>query len=309
MKKRNVYIILATTLFAIMLWFSVSLSEHYQIHVTAPLVIESLPPGKAISSKLPREVKLTFNDYGWRLAKLTWGSNIEWVIDLNTMPAHLTVLTLKDFSEQLGGRLGIQPISMSPESLHITLDELVTKRVPVETRYMATFREGYGQVGLAIVQPETISVSGARNILEHVDVWPTAHQVFEQVRQPIDVVVPLSDSISSLAFSPDRVRLRLNVQQFAEKHFSEIPIELVSVPQNREIILSSSKLEVFVRGGIDELARVNSNSFRAIVDYRVILEDASGFIQPEVIFPPGIQIVRRTPERLQYVIRKKMEHQ
>lgn len=306
MKKRNVHIILATTLFAILLWFSVSLSEHYQIHVAAPLVIQSLPPGKAISSKLPREVKLTFNDYGWRLAKLTWGSNIKWVIDLNTMPSHLTVLTLRDFSEQLGGRLGIQPISMTPESLHITLDELATKRIPVEARYTPTFRDGYGQVGWAIVQPETVSVSGARSILERIEAWPTAHQVFEQVRQPVDAVVPLNDSISSLTFSPDQVRLRLNVQQFAEKHFSEIPIELVSVPQNREIILSSSKLEVFVRGGIDQLSRVNSNSFRAVVDYRVILEDTSGFIQPEVIFPPGVQIVRRTPERLQYVIRKKM---
>lgn len=306
MKKRNLHIILATTLFAILVWFSVSLSEQYQIHVTAPLVIQSLPSGKAISSKLPKEVKLTFNDYGWRLAKLTWGSNIKWVLDLNPMPAHLTVLTLRDFSEQLGGRLGIHPISMTPESLYITLDELVMKRLPVEARYTATFRDGYGLVGSASVQPETISVSGARSILEHVDVWPTAHQVFDQVRQPVDAVVSLSDSISSLTFSPDRVRLQFNVQQFAERQFSEIPIEFVSVPQNREIILSPAKLDVFVRGGIDQLARVNSNSFRAVVDYRVILEDTSGFIQPEVIFPPGIQVVRRTPERLQYVIRKKM---
>ena len=309
MKKRNIHIITATTLFAIVVWFSVSLSEHYQIRVSAPLVIQSLPPGKAISSKLPREVKLTFNDYGWRLAKLTAGSNIKWVIDLNTMPTYRTVLTLKDFSEQLGGRLGIQPISMSPESLYITLDELATKHVAVEARYSATFRDGYVQVGPAIVQPETVTISGARSVLEYIDRWPTARQVFDQARQPIDVDVSLNDSVASLAFSPDRVRLRINVQQFAEKQFSGIPIEFVSLPRNREIILSSSKLEVFARGGIDQLAHVNPTNIRAIVDYRVILEDTSGYIQPEVILPPGIQVVRRTPERLQYVIRKKTELQ
>ncbi len=307
MRKRNIHIIIATTLFAVLLWSFVSLSEQYQINVTAALVIQSLPPGKAISSNLPREVKLTLNDNGWRLAKLTANSNIKLIIDLNTMPSYLTVLTLRDFSEQLGGRLGIQPISMSPESVYITLDELATKRVPVEARYTATFRDGYGQVGGATMQPETVTISGARSILGQIERWPTAQQTFDQVRHPIDAVVSLNDSISSLAFTPERVSLRLNVQQFAEKDFPGIPIEFVSVPPNREIILSSSKLDVFVRGGIDQLAHVNSSSFRVIVDYRVILEDTSGFIEPEIISPAGIQVVRRTPERLQYVIRKKTE--
>ncbi len=305
MRKRNIHIIMVTTLFAILVWFSVSMSERYQVHVSAPLVIQSLPPGKAISSKLPREVKLTFNDNGWRLAKLTAGSNIKWIIDLNTMPTYRSVLTLRDFSEQIGSRLGIQPISMTPESLYIRLDELTSKHVAVEAHYITMFRDGYGQVGPAIVEPESVVVSGARSILEHMNRWPTARQQFEQIRQPIDVVVPLNDSIATLSFTPDRVQLRINVQQFAEKQFAGIPVELASVPLNREIILSSSKVDLFLRGGIEQLARVKQTSIRVIVDYRAVLEDTSGSIEPEVISPPGVQIVRRTPERLQYVIRKK----
>ncbi len=304
MKYKGLHIILATTLFAVLLWFSVSMSEQYQVQVSAPLVIQSLPPGKAIAIPLPRAVKLTFNDLGWRIAKLIWGSELKWVVDLNTLPNH-HALTLKDFTGQLGWRLGVQPISMSPESLHISLDSIASKHIAVVPEYVLDFREGYGQVGDAVVAPESVTVSGARKLLQRIDRWQTAKMSFEQLRQSIDVSVSLADTTNSLLFTPSQVSLRINVQQFAEKVFTGIPIELLSVPQNCEVILSSSKLDIVVRGGIEQLSRVSKSSFRAVVDYRVILADTSGIIQPEINSPHGVQIVKRTPERLQYVVRKK----
>ncbi len=309
MRRRNIYIILLTILFATLLWFSVSLSERYQIHVTAPLIIKSLPEGKAISSNLPRAVTLTFSDYGWRLAKLTLGLNIQWVIDLNTIPAHSAALTLRDIEEQLGGRLGVQPISMTPESLYVRLDVLESKRVAVEPRYTATFRDGYNQIGQTTVRPESVTISGAQSLLEKINRWPTVHQSLNELRQSVDVSVPLADSISSLSFAPDHVALRFDVKQFAEKTFAAVPIELVSVPPNREVILNFSQLEIVVRGGIEQLAHVNQNNIKAIVDYRLILEDTTGFVEPEIVSVPGVHIVKRTPERVQYVVRKNLNVQ
>ncbi len=293
---------LATTVFAILIWFSVSMSEQYQVHVTAPLIIQSLPPGKGISSPLPREVKLTFFDTGWRLAKLAWNPGVAWIVDFATLPRR--GLTLRDFSEQLSGRLGVQPISMSPESIYITLDALESKRVRVVPRFFADYRDGYGQVGTAVVTPESVTVTGARSLLQHISEWPTQALEFSQLRQPVDITVPLDDTRPSLTFDPNQVQLQINVQQLAEKTFSDIPVELVSVPQNREIILSTPRIEVVVRGGIEQLARISRTSFRAVINYRTILEDTSGFVQPELTAPSVVQIVKRTPERLSYIVRK-----
>jgi hypothetical protein len=304
MRFKKLNTILATTLFAVLLWFSVSLTESYRIVVSAPLVISGLPPGKAIASPLPGSVQLTFNEYGWRLAKALWASDIRWVVDLRSMRVERP-LTLRDFATQLGWRLAIQPISMVPESLYIVLDDVDSKRVAVIPDVSLSFRDGYGQVGNTVITPDSVSVTGARSLLARIERWQTTLARFEQVRQSIDTTVGVFDSTNALTFTPNKASLRIGVQQFAEKTFDGIPVELISVPQNREVILNSRKIGIVVRGGIEKLSAVEGQSFRAVVDYRVILADTTGIIQPEISFPLGIQIVKRTPERLQYVVRKK----
>ncbi len=301
---KRIHIVVATTLFAFLLWFSVGMTEQYQEQLSAPLVIESLPPGKALASPLPRTVKLTFNEFGWRLAKLYWRSNLEWVVNLSAAPGR-HALTVKDFADQLGWRLGVQPISMTPESLYIALDTLVSKRVPIAPNFTLTFREGYGQVGSALITPESITVTGAKSLLEAVNEWPTEHRMLDRIRQSVDEVVSLVDTTNVLSLAPKQADLHIEVQQFAEQTFPEIPIECLSVPQNREVILSSPNIEIVVRCGLEQLSRLNQKSFRAILDYRTVLADTSGIIQPEIELPPGVQIVRRSPERFTYVVRKK----
>lgn len=291
-------------MFSFLLWFSISMSEKYPYQVTAPLVIHSVPEGKALSSPLPREVRLRFYDTGWRLAKLAWNPGMEWVIDLANAPSR--PLTVGDIAEQLSQKLGVQPVSMVPESLHIALDAIITKRVPVLPAFDAEYRGGYGPVGKPVVAPETVAVTGAEKIVKFIQEWPTIHQRFRDVRQPISVNIPLADTIQSLVFNPRNVRLRVDVQAIAEKIFTGIPIELVSLPKNREVILSATTLDIVLRGGIEQLAAIRHSSLRAYIDYRTILEDTSGVLQPEIPLDADVQIVKRTPERVQYVLRKKL---
>jgi YbbR domain-containing protein len=305
MKERNIHIILATSFFAALLWLSVSLSDQYQVHVRVPVVVQNVPAGWAISNPLPRVVRVTFNDFGWRLAKMMWGSQLEWTIDVSLLPGRQRVLTLRDFAEQLGNRFGLQPLSMMPDSIYIMLDTVETKRIAVVPQYAATFREGYGQIGPVLVFPESVTVSGARRIVRPLQSWPTEFRQFDKLRQPVDLTVPLAESPTMLVFTPDNVRLKLDVQQFAEKTFAQVPLELTSVPPHREVLLSSPHVDIVVRGGIEQLATVQASSIHATIDYRVLVADTSGTVEPDVKVPPGLRAVRVTPERIQYVIRRK----
>lgn len=295
---------LGALLFSFLLWFSISMSEKYAYQVAAPLVIHSVPEGKALSSPLPREVRLRFYDTGWRLAKLAWSPGMEWVIDLANAPNR--PLTVGDIAEQLSQKLGVQPVSMIPESLHISLDAIITKRVRVLPVFDAVYRSGYGAVGKPVVIPETVTVTGAQQIVQLIQEWPTVRQTFADVRQPIAVSIPLADTIQSLVFSPRSVRLQIDVQAIVEKSFTGIPIELVSLPKNREVLLSAPTVDIVLRGGIEQLAAIRHSTLKAIIDYRTILEDTSGMLQPEILLDSSVQIVKRTPERVQYVLRKKL---
>jgi hypothetical protein len=306
MKRGHVHIVVSTTLFALLLWISLSMNERYQVQVKAPLRIENLPPGKAVSAPIPREVQLTFDDIGWKLAKLWWNANLTWIVDLSSLATTQRTFGLQDIAEQIGTRIGVQPTAMKPESFSLSFDSLASKRIPVVPAITLVFREGYGQVGDVTLAPDSVIVSGARTIVRTLRSWPTAPRIFTDVRQSLDATLPLADTLSGiLTFTPDEVQCRVEVQQFAEKTFSGIPVELVSIPHNRDVLLSAPTVDLVVRGGVQQLGNILPTDVRAVVEYRVILADTSGIIEPEVIVPKGIQVVRKTPDRLQYVIRKK----
>jgi hypothetical protein len=98
--------------------------------------------------------------------------------------------------------------------------------------------------------------------------------------------------------------VHINVQPYAEKVFSGLTIELRTPPQNREVILLPPRIDIVVRGGIRQLASLTNEDFQPIVEYRVVAEDTTGRVEPVVIAPPGIQVVSKKPEKVQYIVRR-----
>lgn len=307
MKKKRLHIILATVLFAILLWISVNLGHQYQVSITSPLTVANIPAERAISTPVPRSLQLRFRGDGWRLAALMLGGDLNYVLDVRALPAHQRVLTLNDVAEQLNIPVGVQVIDMKPESLFVSLETYVQRGVPVILHKTFSFREGYGMVGAPLVTPESVVVGGALSVVESIRGWRTAGGVVENLKGPLDVEVPLADASTYLiTVSPRSVRVRVNVQPVAEKVLPGIAVEALSIPPYREVIFIPPKIEVVVRGGIEQLSGLAAQDIRASVEYDTLLADTTGFVQPVVIPPDGLQLVSRRPERLQYVIRKSL---
>jgi hypothetical protein len=103
---------------------------------------------------------------------------------------------------------------------------------------------------------------------------------------------------------PAAVAVQIDVQPIAEKSFKGIPVEVNQVPGNRVVVLIPPKIDIIVRGGIEQVAAVEQKDFSSYIDYKSILLDTTGSITPVVTTPKDIKIVRQDPERLQYVVRK-----
>lgn len=307
MKKGRIHILIGAALFAALLWVIVNMRDQYQTTIVVPLVLEDIPSGKAIQTPVPRRLFLRCSSDGWRLAAMTLKGDVRCVLDVNSLPANQPALTLKDITERLNLPYGIQPITMRPESLFITLDKSAQKKIPVTLDYQLSFKDGYGLVGSPVVTPESVQVEGAETVLKAISTWKTAFTRFENLKASVETDVSLADtSAYTLRFLPAQVRVRVNVQPFAEKPFSGLAVEVLSVPVSREVILIPPKIDVVVRGGIEQLAGLSLRDFRASVDYSVLVSDASGFIDPQVVSPAGVQLVSKRPERLQYIVRKRL---
>lgn len=307
MKRKRGHIIIVSAIFGILVWISVSMSEQYQVTVSVPISIDNVPEGRSIRTPVPQALQLKLRGDGWRLASLLLGSDLQMHFPLQSLRSGKRAITFADVAERTADRPGIQLLDMVPDSIFVDLDRTSHRKVAVVLDYTVSFREGYGQVGPTTVTPESVVVTGAETLLRTIDSWSTVRRVYENLKAPMEADLPLASSpIYLVSLSASSVHIRINIEPFAEKVFSGLPVEIRSVAPNREVILIPPKIEIVARGGIKQLSNTSPSDFRLAVDYRMILADTTGIIDPDITAPPGIQVVSRRPEHLQYVVRRRL---
>lgn len=307
MQKKRFHIVITTILFAILLWVSVNMSYEYQTVVSVPLVVENLSADKAIATLFPKALQVKLRGNGWRSAALFLGSDPQCVIDIASLSKHKSSFTLNDLIDRMTIPLGLQPIDMKPESLFISFDTYSQKLVPITLAMDVRYRTGYGNVGEPRIIPESISVGGATSILATINDWPTERTTFSDVKASIDVNLPLAESaLYRLSLSSEKVAVSINVQQYAEKTVTGLLVEAKSVPLTKEVILIPPKIDLIVRGGVEQLATLVNDSFRVSIDYTSIVNDSTGFADPIVVSPREVYLVAKKPERTQFIIRTRL---
>jgi YbbR domain-containing protein len=306
MKQKRLHIIFTTVFFAVLLWISVKLGHQYQTTVVASVDIENLPQGSAVKSSIPRNLRLRLRGDGWQLVPVAMGANLRFPIDLKTAPYQNRIITLRDVTERLSIPMGVQVASMTPDSIVVQLDVYAEKKIRVEPDLKLSFREGYDQIGNAVVAPESVIVGGARSVLEGIHSWRTIPIAQDNVRSPIDIDVPLSDTSGiRLDFTPENVHVSVEVQALAEKTFAGIPVEVTDVPSTVEVIVIPPKMDLVIRSGVQTLGALVPESLRVTIGFAEVAADTTGVLVPHVQLPEGVQLVSRRPDRVQYVIRQK----
>ncbi len=307
MQRRSIYIAIFSTLFGVLAWVSITLREDYETTVPSPFELQEIPAGMAVETPLPRTIQLRFRGQGWRLAGVLLARTPRLVFSASALPAGHKPLTLHDFAEHISLAPGVRLLDAKPESLRIELGPAVRKRVPVVLDCLADFREGYGQVGPTSVAPDSLTLTGAESVLRTIDAWKTERRVFENVRGSLDAELPLASAAPyEIGLSVTSVRIAISVEPFAEKTITGLPVQVTAVPASREVILIPPRIEIVVRAGIRQLSVLSAGDFRVVTNYASIAADSTGVVETDVSSPAGVQLVMKRPERLQYIVRKRL---
>ncbi|MBI4811045.1 MAG: hypothetical protein HY800_06330 [Ignavibacteriales bacterium] len=308
MEKKRYHIVIASILFASLVWVSVNLRDEYTVVKHFPVVLENLKQGKALKYPLPKNVNVRFKGTGWSLAGLYLSPDMNYVIDLKAVSEKNFILTGKDLLEHVKLPISLQPLDVKPDTMILALDDYVEKRVPIVTNIMTSFKDGYGQVGSSRIIPESVLIGGSRNLIEHLNSWSTVFSKFEVLSTSLDIELPLEEtSTHSVHLFNEVVRFKINVQPFAEKVFVGIPLYVVATPKNREVILIPPKMDVMVRGGIEQLSKLTNDDFQASVNYQDLVQDSSEIVIPKLTAPPEVNILNRKPEQFQFIIRNRLQ--
>lgn len=306
-ERKRYHIVIASIVFAVIMWVSVNLGDEYTIVKRVPIVLENLKDGKALRHPIPSSVNVRFKGKGWSLMGLYLSPDINYYIDLSTVGAEDYVVTGRDLLEHIKLPVYLQPLDVKPDTMVLALDDYWEKVVPVVSQLAFEFRDGYGQVGSAHLTPDSVKLGGSQRLIGRIMSWPTEYRKFQDLHTPVDAEIPLEASGTiSIDVSPQTAKLKVNVQPFAEKIFAGVPIVASGVPLNREIIFIPPRVDLVVRGGIEQLAKLTNDDFQASVSYDELLRDSTGAIIPAIAAPGGVKILSRKPEQFQFVIRKKL---
>lgn len=300
--RRKVIAILFSVLVAFGLWFTVSMRETYTVTVSSPINIVDLPDGQALTTRPSPAVNVQLQGVGWDL------------LTLSRKPPEIRVLAEEDEVDLLQATVetsqlpaGVLVQGVQPQTMSLSLDNEVSIRLPIELVGEIDTERPYGLISEPTLSPDSVTVRGARSLLQGVLAWPTEVVSLEGLKQSTTLEVGFGDTLAGLvSLSTDRTRLSIEIAQLTEGTRS-LEVHPVNVPEGvTEVRFIPGRVQATYdvpTDGSDYDEALESDDFYAVVDYGDILRDTTAGTVPVSAHIPDnllIQNVRLSPRRLEY---------
>ncbi len=294
---------------ALVFWFIIVTANNYSYEVDIKLQVKNIPVGKIIVNVIPRRVKIKLEGEGKNLFSLLFFEDAAVSLDLSGIKDRVELPITPDMVDlpRLSHAMQVQSV-LYPTTIKIILDDLINKKVPVRHNISCEPLEGYTLVGAIKVEPDSITLSGPRSILNNIDEIATEPRVlFEQHSSFMGNI--------ALEIFPDSLKIRAeskmvnytgDVQKLLEYEIPEIPIHVLNKPRHTEVLPLPSSASVTVVGGENYLINLKPENFYLFVDYnqahKVGADNAGKGLSIQYKTMSDVEIVRIFPN---YVILEK----
>lgn len=299
-KKINIFI--ASLIFAIILWGSISLSDVYYTNVDVKLALINLPEGYTTGTQLPEKIVIRVRGQGWKLLSINVGPETEFRVTLDKDSGSYR-LNLEKYLET--NRLlfsDIDIIKIYPDTINFFVERILTKKLPVVSGLELDFKPGYGLATDILLNPDSVLVSGPVSYLRKMEAIQTESSTFTSLDGKTQTEIGFP-KMQGFSFSSNSVEATIDVQRIVDKQFEDIPVEVIDLPDGKEVVLLPNKIGIQVRGGIEILGKLKPGQFNAYVKYLTLVRDTTGSVKPEISLPKNVTLQFTKPDRLRYVIR------
>lgn len=289
-------VISAAVLVSSLLWFTFTMRDTHTTILQMPTVIVNLPEAQALSQLPPESVRVQLVGDGWSILRLRLSPP---TIPINAGEDEINILST---IPELPKNVDIQ--SVSPNRFNLWKEERVTRRLPVTNLAEIETPATHDLVSPPILIPDSVEVTGAASVVEELETWPTDRVIFENVRDTLDIRLPLSDTLAGLVSkNVEAVNLRAVSEQFTEG-WREIDVTVQGQPSSQTLVsLDPSTIRVKYRVLFSQYQEaMDAMDFFATVSYEEIRQDTSGRVRPHLNFPAGIVLldVEMVPQTLGY---------
>jgi len=267
---RHYRILLLAVVIAFFLWFYVKSASIFRMRVNVPVMVTNLPAGFVVVSDLPKTIPVEFEADGKTLIGLQYLWDVRYVLDLSTYKDGSPIV-LSDFPknvrwpEKTPARISAFPAT---DTLRIYSEEQMSRRIPIHVDVEVHCKPGFVMVGGIHPNPDSITVTGPKSLVESVPYFKTEPRILENVSEDKFVSLKIvRPDTKRLTYEDRLIEVSMDVQPLAERLMDNVPLRLINVPDQVQAVVQPSTFSVKIRGGVDLLATVTRDNIRGIVDY------------------------------------------
>ena len=314
--NRELLTYLVFLLIAIAVWYLNALSEEYTSELKFAVKYIELPEDKVLASAPPERLSMTMHAQGFTLLKyrfrqffapieLEAGYNILRKKNNSAQGEYYiaTYSVLGRISAQLGGAVDLRYIS--PDTLFFVFTETIKKEIFVKPAIQIQFEKGFFPKGAMLIEPEKLTVTGPRTIVDTMKYVYTTPKVFKKMKDTLRTSINLQP-VGQLRFSANEVNIEQAIQRYTEASITAT-IEAINVPENLIMRLFPGTITISCMVPVADYEKLKPHMFRVVVDYNSIKDATDGktkAIVSIIRMPDYVTDVKGYPTNVDFIIEK-----
>ena len=301
--KNNIFVYSVSFFCSVLLWLYINLNLYYNIVQPVPLELK-LSKSQALGNDLPSVINVTLKGKGWELLGALLSGNITYKLDLSDYKKDAKINLAQNIHDILELPSGVTILSVHPEVLDVNFDNVTSKYVKIKNNLQVYPKDGYFMIDEPKITPDSIKITGAISVIGKIKSLQTESVIIKNANSNFTKYVRILDTLPNIVkIEPKSVTISYNIELSAEKSFEDLDVNIYNVPKDTIVLIVPPKITVFLRGGVNQLAKLNPEDIKVGVEFKQIEKDSSGFIVPNISKPDEITIIKFQPEKFQYIIK------
>jgi YbbR domain-containing protein len=196
---------------------------------------------------------------------------------------------------------GVTIARITPPVVHLRLEPVIKRRLPVTVRFSNRPPSGYKISGTS-VQPESVSVQGPAEDVRRLLAVETFPIEFEEGGVPVKRKVRLSTEGKPLSFTPDQVEVSIALEEEqASKEFNQFAVQAKDFAGQYRVNPASVYLRL--SGPTRALAKLEISSNQVYLNLKGLALGEHA-VPLSFSLPPEVKVVEQRPQRFKVRITK-----
>lgn len=312
--RQKLSIFLVCLVISIIIWFTIKLSDEYDTLIQIPVIYTQIPANKILTYTSDSILQVGIFDKGSNILKRLLPHEIIPIpISLRFLPLYLKgddfqgivtpslLINEIEREENLLGKI----ISIKPDTIYLNFENGKTRKVPVKANFNLTFDKEFMQYSPAVFTPDSVTVKGPVEKLNHIDFASLGEIKLDKLGQNYEGEKSFAkDSINrNLTFYPDKVRFSIAVEKFTEAE-AEVPLKIIN-SHGLKVKTFPDKVKVFYTVALKDYPKVEPGMIFAVADISQVnlLEEDKIDVSMES-YPSFIRINKIEPDQVEFIIIK-----